>query len=556
MYKQVLDPVSHSLGTSSIFAVLPLLSLFVLLGGVRMKAQWASLISLAVAVVVAIAVYGMPFGQALDAGAEGAAFGFFPIMWIVINALWIFNMTVETGDFAVLRRAFSSVSNDQRVQVVIIAFCFGALLEALAGFGTPVAICGVMLVGLGFRPIKAVAVALVADTAPVAFGAIAIPIITLAQVTGLPKHALSQMVGRQVPFLAFLVPFLLVYMIDGRRGLRDSWPAALVAGGVFAVVQFVTSNFISTELTDIFASLASAGALVALMRVWSPRAHEDSTVPVARPRGPAIAGGAQSDAWLERRVAADEGRPVSGGAMLRAFVPYMIIIVVLGVCSLHAIALQLDKATNLVAWPGLHVLNAKGKPPSSEIYKLNWLTAAGSQLFVCGLLTAAALRVRPRRALAIYAATLKQLRWAIVTVCAVLALAYVMNLSGQTITLGLWAAGAGGFFAFLSPIIGWFGTAVTGSDTSTNSLFGALQVTAAKHAHLSPTLLAAANSSGGVLANMVSPQNLAIGAAAVGLAGGEGDIFRKVIGWSLLFLLIMAVLVLLQSTGALSWMVP
>jgi len=555
MYKQVLDPVSHSLGTSSIFAVLPLLSLFVLLGGVRLKAQWASLISLAVAVVVAIAVYGMPFGQALDAGAQGAAFGFFPIMWIVINALWIFNMTVETGDFAVLRRAFSSVSNDQRVQVVMIAFCFGALLEALAGFGTPVAICGVMLVGLGFRPIKAVAVALVADTAPVAFGAIAIPIITLAQVTGLPKHALSQMVGRQVPFLAFLVPFLLVYMIDGRRGLRDSWPAALVAGGVFAVVQFVTSNFISTELTDIFASLASAAALVALLRVWSPRAHEDSTVPVARPGRPAIAGGAQADAGLERRVGADEGRPVSRGAMLRAFVPYMIIIVVLGVASLHVVALQLDKATNAVTWPGLHVLNAKGKPPSSEIYKLNWLTAAGSQLFVCGLLTAAALRVAPRRALAIYAATFKELRWAIVTVCAVLGLAYVMNLSAMTITLGMWAAGAGGFFAFLSPIVGWFGTAVTGSDTSSNSLFGALQVSAAHHAHLSPTLLAAANSSGGVLGKMVSPQNLAIGAAAVGLAGGEGDIFRKVIGWSLLFLLIMAVLVLLQS-GALSWMVP
>ncbi len=556
MYKQVLDPVSHSLGTSSIFAVLPLLSLFVLLGGVRMKAQWASLISLAVAVVVAIAVYGMPFGQGLDAGAEGAAFGFFPIMWIVINALWIFNMTEETGDFAVLRRAFGSVSGDQRVQVVIIAFCFGALLEALAGFGTPVAICGVMLVGLGFRPIKAVAAALVADTAPVAFGAIAIPITTLAQVTGLPKHALSQMVGRQVPFLALLVPFILIAMVDGRRGLRDSWPAALVAGGVFAVVQFASSNYISTELTDILASLASALALVALLRVWSPRAHEDSTVPVAGPGRPAMAGGAQADAGLERRVAADEGRPLSRGAMLRAFVPYMIIIVVLGVASLHAVAAELEKATNALTWPGLHVLNAKGKPPTSLIYKLNWLTAAGSQLFVCGLLTVAALRVAPGRALAVYAATLKQLGWAIVTVCSVLALAFVMNLSGETITLGMWAAGAGAFFAFLSPIIGWFGTAVTGSDTSTNSLFGALQVAAAKHAHLSPTLLAAANSSGGVLAKMVSPQNLAIGAAAVGLAGREGDIFRKVIGWSILLVLIMAVLVLLQSKGTLSWMVP
>jgi lactate permease len=556
MYKQVLDPVSHSLGSSSIFAVLPLLSLFVLLGGVRMKAQWASLISLGVAVVVAVAVYGMPFGQAVDAGAEGAAFGFFPIMWIVINALWIFNMTEATGDFAVMRRAFSSVSNDQRVQVVIIAFCFGALLEALAGFGTPVAICGVMLVGLGFKPVKAAAVALVADTAPVAFGAIAIPIVTLAQVTGLPKHTLSQMVGRQVPFLAFLVPFVLVFMVDGRRGLRDSWPAALVAGGTFAVVQFATSNYISPELTDIFASLASAGALVVLLRTWSPRAHEDSTVPVARPGRPAIAGGAQADVGLERRVAADEGHPLNTAAMLRAFVPYMIIIAVLGVCSLHAVAAQLDKATNAVTWPGLHVLNAKGKPPTSEIYKLNWLTAAGSQLLVCGLLTAAALRVAPTRALAIYAATLKQLRWAIVTVCSVLALAYVMNLSGQTITLGMWAAGAGAFFAFLSPIIGWFGTAVTGSDTSTNSLFGALQVAAAKHAQLSPTLLAAANSSGGVLAKMVSPQNLAIGAAAVGLAGHEGNIFREVIGWSIVLVLIMAGLVLLQSTGALSWMVP
>ncbi len=555
MYKQVLDPVSHSLGASSIFAVLPLLALFVLLGGVRMKAQWASLISLGVAIVLAIAVYGMPFGQALDAGAEGAAFGFFPIMWIVINALWIFNMTVETGDFSVLRRAFSSVSNDQRVQVIMIAFCFGALLEALAGFGTPVAICGVILVGLGFKPIKAVAVALVADTAPVAFGAIAIPIITLAQVTGLPKHALSQMVGRQVPFLAFVAPFVLVFMVDGRRGLRDSWPAALLAGGVFAVLQFTTSNFISTELTDIVASLGSAAALVILLRVWSPRGHDEGST-VARSGSPAIAGAAGSDAALERRVAADEGRPLSTATTLRAFVPYIIIIVVLGVCSLHSVAMQLDKATSAFSWPGLHVLNAKGKPPASELYKLNWLTAAGTQLFISGLLTAAALRVAPGRALAVYASTLKVLIAAIVTVCSVLGLAYVMNLAGMTITLGMWVAGAGGFFAFLSPIVGWFGTAVTGSDTSSNSLFGALQVAAAHHAKLSPTLLAAANSSGGVMGKMVSPQNLAIGAAAVGLAGHEGDIFRKVIGWSILFVLIIAMLVLLQSSGALSWMVP
>src|SRR5947209_8471004 len=275
VYKQVLDPVSHSLGLSSIFAILPLLTLFVLLGVVRMKAHWASIASLAVALIVAIAVYSMPAAQAFDSGAEGAAFGFWPIMWIVINALWIFKMTEETGHFAVLKRAFASVSSDRRVQVVIIAFCFGALLEALAGFGTPVAICGVMLVALGFRPVKAAALALVADTAPVAFGAIAIPITTLAQVSGLPKHALSQMVGRQVPFLAMLVPFALVLIAAGLRGVRDAWPAALTAGGVFALVQFATSNFVSAELTDILASLASAAAVILLLRLWSPRPEAD-----------------------------------------------------------------------------------------------------------------------------------------------------------------------------------------------------------------------------------------------------------------------------------------
>jgi lactate permease len=553
VYRQVLDPVSHSLGVTSIFAVLPLVALFVLLGVVRMKAQWAALISLGVAILVALIVYGMPFGQATDAAAEGAAFGFFPIMWIVINALWIFHITEETGYFAVLRRAFSSVSGDQRVQVVMIAFCFGALLEALAGFGTPVAICGIMLVGLGFKPIKAAAVALVADTAPVAFGAIAIPITTLAQVTGLPKHDLSQMVGRQCPILAFLLPFILVAMVDGRRGLREAWPAALTAGLVFAVVQFVSSNYISPELTDILASLASAACLLALTRVWSPRG---SASPVTGVRRPAIAGAAGADAALERRITADEGRPLSRSATLIAFAPYAVIIVVLGVCSLHPITKQLDMASTEFSWPGLHVVGATGKPPTSELFKLNWLTAAGSQLLVAGVLTTLVLRVSPFRALAIYARTLRLLVWPIVTVCAVLAVAYVMNLSGQTITLGTWAAGAGAFFAFLSPLIGWFGTAVTGSDTSSNSLFGALQVAAAKQSHLSAVLLAAGNSSGGVLAKMISPQNLAIGAAAVGLGGREGDIFRKVIGWSVLLVLLMALLVLLQSSSVLSWMVP
>jgi lactate permease len=393
----------------------------------------------------------------------------------------------------------------------------------------------------------------VADTAPVAFGAIAIPITTLAQVTGLPVGHLGAMVGRQTPFLAVIIPFVLVFIVDGRRGLREAWPAALVAGGVFGVVQFAVSNYVNVQLTDILASLISAGALVALTRVWAP----GSPVTVGTGAGPrpAIAGGAVADPALERRKLAENGDRLPRKDMVMAFAPYIIICIVLGVVSITSINHELEKATSVFKWPGLHILNAKGKAPTSETFKWTWLSAAGTWLFVSGVLTAIVLRVRPTIAVRTYLRTLDQIKWAFVTVCAVLALAYVMNLSGETITLGTWAAGAGGFFAFLSPLIGWFGTAVTGSDTSTNSLFGALQVAAAHKAGLSPILLAGANSSGGVLAKMISPQNLAIGAAAVGLAGREGDIFRKVVGWSVALVLLMAVLVLLQS-GALSFMVP
>ncbi len=561
MYRQVLDPVAHSLGITSIFAVLPLLALFVLLGIVRIKAQWAALTGLGVSIVVAIAVYSMPVGQAFDSAAEGALFGFFPIMWIVINALWIYNLTVETGHFAVLRRAFGAVSDDIRVQVIMIAFCFGALLEALAGFGTPAAICGVMLVALGVRPLKAAAVCLLADTAPVAFGAIAIPIVTLAQVTGLPEHSLSAMVGRQTPILAFVLPFLLVVMVSGLRAARAVWPAALTAGGTFAIMQFVSSNYITPGLTDILASLAAAAALVALLRVWQPAAPAPAgqgadDTEAAGPAAAAAAVPASADGATDLRTLADEGRPIPRRETWAAFAPYIIIIIVLGFCSLYFITTDLDKVTQEFAWPGLHVVSSTGKPLTSETFKLNWLTAAGTQLLVAGLLSVPFLRARPGRAAFVYLQTLRILAWPIVTVCSVLALAYVMNDSAQTITLGTWAAGAGAFFAFLSPIVGWFGTAVTGSDTSTNSLFGALQVTAAQHADLSPVLLAAANSSGGVLAKMISPQNLAIAAAAVGLGGREGDIFRKLIGWSLALIIAMAVLVYLQSTPVLSWMVP
>src|SRR5215208_2429175 len=299
MYKQVLDPVGGSLFASAIFAALPLITLFVLLGGLKLKAHWAALASLAVAILVAIIVYSMPVGQALDSAVLGALFGLFPIMWIVWNAIWIYNMTEATGHFAVLRRSFASISDDQRIQAVIIAFSFGALIEALAGFGAPVAITAAMLMALGFQPIKAAAVALVANTAPVAFGAIATPIITLSEVSSLPKDDLGAMVGRQTPFLALIVPLILIGMVDGRRGIRQTWPAAVVGGVAYAVGQFACSNYLSVEITDIVASLASAGAIVALLRVWQPSEPLQGEGRFARP---AIAGAAMADAAHERDV--------------------------------------------------------------------------------------------------------------------------------------------------------------------------------------------------------------------------------------------------------------
>ena len=552
MYKQVLDPVGNSLFYSTLFAVLPIVALFILLGGLRLAAHVAAVISLGVSILVAIIVYSMPVGQTLDAGLEGAAFGIFPIMWIVWNAIWIYKLTEATGHFAVLRRAFERVSDDQRVQAVIIAFCFGALIEALAGFGTPVAITAVMLIGLGFKPIKAAAVALVANTAPVAFGAIAIPIVTLAGLTELPKEDLGAMVGRQTPILALFVPLILVGMVDGLRGVRQAWPAAIVGGVAFAIGQFACSNYVSVELTDIIASLLGAAAIVALLQVWSPT---EPMLGEGRFDRPAIAGAAVSDPALEAETRRKEGSGRdSRSDVIAAFAPYVLIIAILAIAQWGPIKDFLDGLTKEFSWPGLNVLNAKGEAPTSVTYKFTWASSAGTLLLVAGLLTMVWLRIGPGRAVRVYGATLNQLKWATLTVAAVLALAYVMNLSAQTLTIGTWIAGAGGILAFLSPIIGWLGVAVTGSDTSSNSLFGVLQVTAAKEAGLDQTLLAAANSSGGVLGKMISPQNLAIGAAAVGMAGKEGDIFRRVVGWSILCLLVMCVLVYLEST-VLSWMV-
>ncbi len=578
MYKPILDAVGGSLFLTALVAMLPLLTLFVLLGVLRITAWKSALVSLVVSVLVAVIAYSMPTTQALLAGAEGAAFGFFPILWIVINAIWVYNMTVVTGHFDVLRRSFAKVSDDQRIQAVIIAFCFGALLEALAGFGTPVAITSVMLIALGFRPLKAAVVALVANTAPVAFGALAVPITTLATVSGQSEHALSQMVGRQTPLLGIFVPMALVYIIDKGKGVRETLPATLTCGFAFAIAQFVTSNYISTQLTDIVASLAGALSVVMLLRVWQPKGAyiETEEVEVATAGGsPAAALGARVDGGAVRTGSDDH--PVGQGVgtldelterdrtandspsdVAKAYAPYLIIVAIFVLTQLPGIKdlFNTKSANPSFTWPGLNLQTAAGKPSAIPTFKLNILSAAGTLMVIAGLITIPVIGISPAKALKAYGETYRQLAAAIVTVMAVLGLAYVMNASGETATLGKWLAASGSLFAVLSPILGWLGVAVTGSDTSSNSLFGALQVQAAKQTGLPAVLLAAANSSGGVLGKMISPQNLAIAAAAVGMSGREGDIFRKVFMWSLAFLAFMCVVVLLQSTPVLGWMVP
>jgi lactate permease len=565
MYQPDITAVSGSLTATALIAAIPLVTLFVMLGALRITAWLSGLVALAVSLIVAVAAYSMPVDQALLVASWGAVFGFFPILWIVINAIWVYNLTVETGHFDVLRRSFATISDDMRVQAIIIAFCFGALLEALAGFGTPVAITSVMLIALGFRPLKAATLALVANTAPVAFGALAIPIVTLSAVTtavapeGLEDdftvEHLGALVGHQTPVLALFVPLVLVFIIDGARGVRQTWVPALVCGAAFAVAQWLTASYFSVQLTDIVAALAGALATVVLLRVWSPAEHYtelDQKEPADTGRQATGAGAGTTTATA---TGSDDAVHDSPAEVFKAYAPYLVIIAIFSIVQIPAIkeGLAEEPFTYLFQWPGLDLVTASGAEPAP--YTFNWLGAAGTLMIIAGLITMPILGISPARALAAYVKTWKQLATAIVTVMAVLALAYVMNNSGQTASLGNWMAEAGKAFAILSPVLGWLGVAVTGSDTSSNSLFGALQVTAGQGAGLDPALMAASNSSGGVLGKMISPQNLAIAAAAVGMAGREGDLFRKVVGWSIGLLAVMCVLVFLQTT-VLEWMVP
>ena len=555
MFQPEIAPLG-TLWLSALVALLPLLTIFLLLGWLRWKAHLAGLAALLVAILVAIFTFKMPAGLALLSATEGAAFGLFPITWIVLTAVWLYELTVVSGRFEDLRGTFHMISDDPRILAVLIAFCFGGLLEALAGFGAPVAITGVMLITVGFPPLRAATVVLLANTAPVAFGAIAIPIITAGNLTGIPFREIGAYVGHQTPLMAWVVPLLLVLVADGVRGVKETWPVLLSVGLTFAVAQWVSSTWISVELTDVIASLAALGAGVLALRVWHPKNTHEAELRLAGVRDAESAAGFKSTLDLTHEEVV---RKPNGKEIAMALFPYLLVIAVFSVAKLVPPVVAALASTDIkIPWPGLYgnVLNAAGQPNSSTMYNFTWLSNPGTLLLLSGIVVAIVYKISARQAVKTFGDMVYKLRWSMLTIATVLALAYVMNLPGQTTTTGTWIASVGPIFAFLSPTLGWIGTAVTGSDTSANALFATLQQTAGTNAGIDPTLLVAANTSGGVVGKMISPQNLAIAATAVGLVGKESDIFRTAIRWSLGLLLVLCLLVGLQSTPVLSWMLP
>lgn len=544
--------VGGSTTASAIVALLPLITFFVMLLVVKAKAYVSGLTALAVAIIVAIAAFHMPWNFALLSATQGAAFGLFPIVWIVVLALWFYQVTVASGRFQDMRAIFDTVGGgDPRIQTILIAFCFGGLLEALAGFGAPVAITATMIMALGLKPLKTATVVLIANTAPVAFGAVAIPITTAGTLTGLDSAHIGAVVGHQAPFFAALVPFIIVLIIDGVRGLRETWPAALTIGLSFAISQWWSATYFSYELTDVVASLVGLIAAVLLLQVWKPKGLD-----AVRER-----------LGVEKHEAA--GRLTLSRTWMAVF-PYVLVVAIFGVAKLWTLGIDIPKAlatTDVkIPWPGLHghILNSSGEAIKSTTYNFQWLSSPGTLLLITGIIVAIVYSIfddKGRYQLPLGRAAMElglcfyRMRFSALTIVSVLSLAYVMNFSGQTLAIGTAVASLGAAFAFFSPVLGWVGTAVTGSDTSANALFSNLQKTAAENIGLDPHLMTAANTSGGVVGKMISPQSLAIAASSVGMEGKESQIFRSVIWWSIGLLVVLCTMVFLQS-NVLAWMLP
>jgi lactate permease len=528
-WSQVYAPVG-GIGISALIAAIPVVLLLGLLAIWHVRAHFAALTALAAALGIAIFVYGMPAPLAFAAAGNGAAFGLLPIGWLILNALFIYQLTVETGQFAVLQRQIAGVSADRRIQALLIAYSFGAFIEGAAGFGAPVAITGALMIGLGFRPLEAAKLALIGNTAPVAFGSLGIPLVTLAPLTGLDLQTLSAMVGRQLPFFSLLVPFWLVAVQAGWRGMIAVWPACLVAGGSFGLMQFLMSNFHGPWLVDIVSAAVSMFAVVVLMRFWQPK---DQTTSASTP---------------------SETPPGSAG---KAWLPWIFLTVFVFAWGLPVVKTALNAAfAPKLPVPLLHQAVERMPPvvprPEAEpaLYTLNLLSATGTALLLAGVLTALCLGVSLAQAGRIYGQTFWRLRISLLTIAAMLALGFTTRFSGTDTTLGLALAGTGGLFPFFSPLIGWLGVALTGSDTSSNVLFGNLQKVTAEQLGFSPILTCAANSSGGVMGKMIDAQSIVVASVATGGHNDSpepGTVLRSVFWHSIALAALVGVLVMLQA---------
>jgi L-lactate transport len=532
MWEQHYTPIAGSLGMSALVAAIPIFVLLVLLGVLRKPAWIASLAGLTTAVLVAAVAYGMPIDKLFAAVTYGAAFGLFPIGWVVFSAILLYRITLESGKFELLKDSIGHLTSDPRLQALLIAFAFGAFVEGAAGFGTPVAVASAMLVGLGFEPFYAAAICLLANTAPVAFGSIAIPIVTLAGTTGLPLDRLSAGVGRICAPVSLFVPAYLILVMSGRKGLKEVFPAVAVCGIAFAGTQFVVSNFINAQLTDIFSSVAAMGSLLILFYVWKPK-------------------GAQV-----RPVASSHSR----GEIALAWAPYALLVVFVLLWGYKPFQDKLNATNHLINWPGLHqqilrVAPVVAKPsPYAAVYNFSWLSASGTACLFAAILAAIVAGLKPRQFVGVVRHTAKQLALAELTLAAVLALAFLMNYSGATATLGLAFAATGVVFPFFSALLGWLGVFLTGSDTSANALFGTLQVVTATKLGMNPVLMAAANSAGGVMGKMISLTSIAVAACATNMKReDESLLFRFTLKHSVLLASVVGLIVVFYAYVMPSW---
>jgi lactate permease len=533
MFHQILNPVAGNLLLSVVVAALPIVTVLVALGVLRRPAWQASLAGLIVGLVIAMLFWQFPVGLALDSVAAGSAFALWPVMWLVFNALLLYNIAVISGRFDAFRDwVLKHLPNDRRVVLVVIGFCFGCLLEGIAGFGTPVAITTALLMLVGLPPLEALTMTLIFNTAPVAFGALGTPITVLAQVTGLPALKLGAMVGRQLPFIAMLLPFYVIGIYGGLRSLRALWPLLLVAGASFALAQFVTSNYIDYSLTDVLSALTSLIVTLLFLQVWSPAT--DAEFLIRRPVAPVAAATKTMSPW-------------------QGWIPWIVVAAVVIVWTRLKIA---TIGQHTIPWPGLH--NAVFITLYNKAYAANWVfqpLGTGTAILLATIITAALVGVGPARYGQAVAMTWKQSRIAILTVALIVGLAYLMNYSGLNYTLGLGVASAGIFFPMLSAFLGWVAVFLSGSDTSGNALFGNLQVVAANQLGLNPVLIAATNSSGGVMGKMISPQNIATGISVTNLRGQEGLVVARTFKHSIILTLLLGVLVVLQQY-VFKWMIP